>query len=133
MQVRDVTAVLAARVGCALCLTSVALALLPLLPPAAATAATAAGGSSSSSSSSSSMALLSILSAALVLLSPLPLAVLEFTRSFRLNEGLAGACRDGSAAAAVPLLLLLVAAVGGLGLLPVVLPLPQTVVVDWSS
>jgi hypothetical protein len=109
-------------VACALCITSIALALLPLLPPAAAAAA----------ASSSSIGLLSVLSAALILLSPLPPAILEFTRNFRLNEGLAGACRDASAAAAVPSLLLLVGAVGGLGLLPVMLPLPQTVVVDWT-
>jgi hypothetical protein len=69
------------------------------------------------------LGLLSVLSAAAVLLSPLPPALLDFTRNFRLNEVMAGACRDGSVLAAGPLLLLLAAAVGGLGLLPLLLPL----------
>jgi hypothetical protein len=78
------------------------------------------------------LGLLSVLSAAAVLLSPLPPALLDFTRNFRLNEVVAGACRDGSVLASGPLLLLLAAAVGGLGLLPPLLPpllplLPQGV------
>lgn len=132
-QVTDVTVVMAARIACALALSSVALALLPTIVPAA-VAAAVAGGSSISSSAQQQLGLLSVLSAALVLLSPLPPAVMEFTRSFRLNETVAGACRDGSIVTAGPLLLLLVSAVGVLGLLPPLLPLPQvTAAGDWAA
>lgn len=62
--------------------------------------------------------------AGVVLFSPLPPAVIDFTRSFRLNEPLAAACRSGSLFAAAPLLLLLACATGALGLLPTGLPLP---------
>lgn len=108
----------AARVACALLFSSVALAMLPYLAPTA----TAAAAAATSSISTQQLGLLSVLSASLILLSPLPPAILEFTRSFRLNEVLSGACRDVSVLAAGPLLLLLVAAVGVLGLLPAGLP-----------
>jgi hypothetical protein len=133
LQIRDVTVVMAARVACALALTSIALALLPTLVPSAAPAA-AAAVTISSSTSSMQLGLLSVVSAALILLSPLPPAAMDFTRSFRLNEVVAAACRDGSVVAAGPLLLLLVAAVGALGLLPPLLPLMQVVgVASWAT
>jgi hypothetical protein len=59
---------------------------------------------------------------------------MDFTRTFRLNEVVAGACRDGSVVAAGPLMLLLVAAVGALGLLPPVLPLaPVSGATEWAA
>jgi hypothetical protein len=119
-QVRDVVAVNAVRIACGLFVAANVLALLPLLLPAPDGAAALGAGSSAGGA----WALLSVLAAAVVLLSPLPPAQLDFTRSFRLNEALAAACRSASALASAPLLLLLAAAVGGLRLLPLGLPLP---------
>ncbi|KAF6263733.1 hypothetical protein COO60DRAFT_1634883 [Scenedesmus sp. NREL 46B-D3] len=103
-QVSDVTAVAAARTAAALFCVANALVLLP--------------------GCGHPLGRLSVLAAAAVLLSPVPPLALEFTRNFRLNEALSGACRDASLLAAAPLLLLLALGVGALGLLPVALPGP---------
>eukprot|EP00879_Flechtneria_rotunda_P024111 GHRR01025555.1.p1 GENE.GHRR01025555.1~~GHRR01025555.1.p1 ORF type:complete len:603 (+),score=233.97 GHRR01025555.1:438-2246(+) len=97
-QVADVTVIMAARVAAALFWTANALMLLP--------------------GASEPTGVISILSAAIILLSPVPCAAIEFTRNFRLNEVLAQGCRDASLLVAAPLLVLLVLAAGGLQLLP---------------
>jgi hypothetical protein len=121
LQARDVVVVAAVRTGCALFCSANALALLPLAFPAAAADVSISSGAVVLPEQ---LGLLSVLAAAVVLLSPLPPAGLEFTRSFRLNETLGSACRDASLLAAGPLLLLLAGAIAGLGLLPPGLPPP---------
>jgi hypothetical protein len=59
-----------------------------------------------------------LLATLLVLASPIPASALAFTRTFRLNEGLAAAIAGASTLVCLPALLLLAVAAPGAGLVP---------------
>eukprot|EP00878_Enallax_costatus_P025502 GHUV01027287.1.p1 GENE.GHUV01027287.1~~GHUV01027287.1.p1 ORF type:complete len:272 (+),score=55.46 GHUV01027287.1:417-1232(+) len=103
-QVSDSTVVVAARVAFALFITANALVLVP--------------------AANQPIGRLSILAAAVILLSPISSASMEFARNFRLSEPLMQTCKDMSLFLAGPLLVLFSLAVGALRVLPLGLPGP---------